>query len=200
MLKGVARVLVTVLSILAVAQAGCARRPGMAGASAPAPSGEVTTMTADGASPTARASGTRGTGSSATPPARAAAVKPVERPAPRDFQANANLQMIHFDFDKSEIRPGDAKILDASARWLTSSPKQLVLIEGHCDERGTSEYNLALGERRAQATKDYLVSRGVQAARVSTISYGEERPRCTAHNESCWSQNRRAQFLTKDGP
>ena len=193
MLKGVARVLVTVLSILAVTLAGCARRPGMAGPSAPSPSGEATSMTATGAT------GTLGTGSSATPPARAV-TRPVERPAPRDFQANANLQTIHFDFDRSDIRPGDAKILDASARWLTNNPKQLVLIEGHCDERGTSGYNLALGDRRAQATKDYLISRGVQATRITTVSYGEERPLCTAHNESCWSQNRRAQSLTKAGP
>jgi peptidoglycan-associated lipoprotein len=107
--------------------------------------------------------------------------------------------MIHFDFDKANIRAGDAKILDANARWLRDNPKQVVLIEGHCDERGTNEYNLALGERRARATMSYLVGRGIQAARISTISYGEERPLCTERDERCWSRNRRAQFLTKTG-
>jgi peptidoglycan-associated lipoprotein len=74
----------------------------------------------------------------------------------------------------------------------------LVLIEGHCDERGTNAYNLALGERRAKATHDYLVKRGVAAARITTVSYGEERPVCSQHNEACWSRNRRAHFLTKE--
>jgi peptidoglycan-associated lipoprotein len=72
------------------------------------------------------------------------------------------------------------------------------LIEGHCDERGTAEYNLALGERRAKATQTYLVSRGVQAERITLVSYGEERPECTEHSEKCWATNRRAQFLVKE--
>ena len=107
------------------------------------------------------------------------------------------LKPIHFDFDKYAIRAGDAKILDANARWLSANANQLALIEGHCDERGTNEYNLALGERRAKATVNYLVSRGVAANRIMIISYGEERPLCIEHNEVCWSQNRRAQFLAK---
>ena len=111
--------------------------------------------------------------------------------------ANPNLNDIHFDFDKYDIRPGDAKILDANAAWLKSNSGNLVLIEGHCDERGTNEYNLALGERRAKSTMNYLVSQGVQASRITIISYGEERPTCTQHNEECWSKNRRAQFLVK---
>jgi peptidoglycan-associated lipoprotein len=73
----------------------------------------------------------------------------------------------------------------------------LVLIEGHCDERGTNEHNLALGERRAHSTMQYLVARGVQAARISVVSYGEERPTCAEHTEQCWSANRRVQFLIK---
>jgi peptidoglycan-associated lipoprotein len=108
------------------------------------------------------------------------------------------LKPIHFDFDKSTIRPGDAKVLDASADWLREHPGYILLIEGHCDERGTNEYNLALGERRAKAAMSYLASRGVRAERVSTISYGEERPACTDANESCWTRNRRAQFLVKE--
>jgi peptidoglycan-associated lipoprotein len=111
--------------------------------------------------------------------------------------ANANLNDIRFDFDKYDIRPGDAKTLDADAGWLKANPQNLVLIEGHCDERGTNEYNLALGERRAKSTMNYLVAQGVQASRITIISYGKERPVCTEHNEGCWAQNRRAHFLTK---
>jgi peptidoglycan-associated lipoprotein len=109
----------------------------------------------------------------------------------------AALKDIHFDFDRSDIRPGDAQILDANAAWLKSNPNNLVLIEGHCDERGTPEYNLALGERRARAALSYLVSQGVQAGRITVISYGEERPQCTEKTEECWARNRRDRFLVK---
>jgi peptidoglycan-associated lipoprotein len=104
---------------------------------------------------------------------------------------------VNFDFDKSAIRPDAARTLDASADWLKSNPSAIVLIEGHCDERGTNEYNLALGERRAKAAHDYLLRQGVAATRIVTISYGEERPGCMERNETCWQQNRRAHFLTK---
>jgi peptidoglycan-associated lipoprotein len=107
------------------------------------------------------------------------------------------LKTIYFDFDKYDIRPGDAKTLDGDAAWLKSNADNLVLIEGHCDERGTNEYNLALGERRAKATMNYLVAQGVQASRITIISYGKERPTCTEHSEACWAQNRRAHFLVK---
>ncbi len=80
---------------------------------------------------------------------------------------------------------------------MKENPDYLILIEGHCDERGTNEYNLALGERRAKSTMNFLVSQGVQANRITLISYGEERPLCTEHNEACWAQNRRAHFLVK---
>ena len=118
-------------------------------------------------------------------------------PKPSEFMANTNLNDIHFDFDKYNIRSGDAKVLDANAAWLKSNPGNLVLIEGHCDERGTNEYNLALGERRAKSTMNYLVAQGVQAGRITIISYGKERPLCTEHTEECWAKNRRAHFLTK---
>jgi peptidoglycan-associated lipoprotein len=130
-------------------------------------------------------------------PAAPVPAAPVAQPKPSEFMANPNLNDIHFDFDKYDIRPGDAKILDSDAAWLKSNPGNLVLIEGHCDERGTNEYNLALGERRAKSTMNYLVAQGVQASRITIISYGKERPLCTDHNEACWAQNRRAHFLTK---
>ena len=120
-------------------------------------------------------------------------------PAPQEFLETAALRNIYFDFDKYEIRPGDALILEENAKWLKTSANTLVLIEGHCDERGTNEYNLALGERRAKATGDYLVSLGIAASRITTISYGEERPVCTERAESCWAQNRRSHFLVKPG-
>jgi len=107
------------------------------------------------------------------------------------------LNDIHFDFDKYDIRSADTKILDANAAWLKTNANHLVLIEGHCDQRGTNEYNLALGERRAKSTMNYLVSQGVQASRITIISYGEERPLCTEANETCWAKNRRAHFLVK---
>jgi peptidoglycan-associated lipoprotein len=102
---------------------------------------------------------------------------------------------IHFDFDKSDIRDDDRPILRKIADWMIEHPSVKLVIEGHCDERGTNEYNLALGDRRASAAKQYLVSLGVSMDRLSTVSYGEERPICTEHNESCWQRNRRAHFV-----
>ena len=168
--------------------AGCAKRPATTAASAPAPTG------------TAATTGSTGGATQVTPPPATAAPQApatTARPSPKEFVAIPELKPIYFDFDKYDIRPGDAKVLDANAQWLKSNSEQLVLIEGHCDERGTNEYNLALGERRAKSTMNYLVSQGVQASRITIISYGEERPVCTQHNEECWSKNRRAQFLVK---
>ncbi len=118
-------------------------------------------------------------------------------PSPGEFADIAALKDVHFLFDKAEVRPEEAKTLDADVRWLKANGKTLVLIEGHCDERGTNEYNLALGERRARATREYLVSHGIDGPRISTISYGEERPLCTEHTEGCWAKNRRAHLLVR---
>ena len=96
------------------------------------------------------------------------------------------------------IRPADAKILDANGAWLNANPGYLVLIEGHCDERGTSDYNLALGDRRAKAAMNHLVAQGIKSDRITIVSYGEERPACAGHDEACWPKNRRAQFLIKE--
>jgi peptidoglycan-associated lipoprotein len=101
---------------------------------------------------------------------------------------------IYFDFDKSDIKPEARVILDKKADWLRSNASYRVSIEGHCDERGTNEYNLALGERRAKAAVKYLLAQGVAADRLSTISYGEERPACREKTESCWAKNRRDEF------
>jgi len=102
---------------------------------------------------------------------------------------------IYFDFDRFNLKPEAKKTLDGIAEWLKSNSSYRVLIEGHCDERGTNEYNLALGERRANSAKSYLIGLGIAEKRISTISYGEEKPQCTEHNEGCWSKNRRGHFL-----
>lgn len=105
---------------------------------------------------------------------------------------------IYFDTDKYDIDSADQTALAKQAQWLMQYPGKRATIEGHCDERGTREYNLALGERRANATKNYLVSLGVDASRISTISYGKERPVALGSNEQAWAQNRRAVTVTID--
>jgi peptidoglycan-associated lipoprotein len=105
------------------------------------------------------------------------------------------LQDIHFDFDKYSIQPKAAEILKENSALLKKYPGMKFQIEGHCDERGTGEYNLALGERRANSVKKYLASIGIEPGRISTISYGEERPLDQEHNEEAWSKNRRAHFV-----
>ena len=107
-----------------------------------------------------------------------------------DLVANVG-DRIFFDFDKSDIRPDQRSRIDSWADWLKKYPQVTVLIEGNCDERGTREYNLALGERRANSAKAYLVAKGISASRIQTISYGKERPAVLGSNEAAWAQNRR---------
>jgi len=102
---------------------------------------------------------------------------------------------IHFEFDKYDVRREDEEVLRENAAWLKKNPKMKIQIEGHCDERGTAEYNLALGERRANMTKKYLLSLGISSDRISTISYGEEKPLDPGHNEEAWAKNRRAHIV-----
>jgi peptidoglycan-associated lipoprotein len=102
---------------------------------------------------------------------------------------------IHFDFDKYDVKDEYKPELKSIAEWMTKNAEAKLSIEGHCDERGTNEYNLALGDRRAKGIKDYIVSLGVAGTRVETISYGEEKPLCTDHTEDCWAKNRRAHFV-----
>jgi peptidoglycan-associated lipoprotein len=105
---------------------------------------------------------------------------------------------IYFDTDRFDIDEGDGAALRTQAQWLAQYPNKRATIEGHCDERGTREYNLALGERRANAAKNYLVGLGVDAARLSTVSYGKERPVAMGSSETAWAQNRRAVSVTID--
>jgi len=107
--------------------------------------------------------------------------------------------LIHFDYDKALIRGGDASVLDQKVAILQANPELRIRISGHCDERGSDEYNLALGNRRATAAKQYLVSHGIDASRIETVSYGEERPMAQGHDEESWAQNRRDEFEILSG-
>jgi peptidoglycan-associated lipoprotein len=201
---------ITVLAVVAVPllALGCAKR--LATAVAPAPTAGATTTPSPGgppAGPPSRATAPPNPGAAGAPappsaagpgaPAARPAGPPATRPNPREFGAVHDVDDIHFDFDRYDIRPDAARILDANARWLKANPAALVLIEGHADERGTNEYNLALGERRAKAAMNYLVGQGLPADRFTVISYGEEWPMCQERNEECWARNRRAHFLAK---
>jgi peptidoglycan-associated lipoprotein len=137
------------------------------------------------------------------PPRPAAPPPPPPSPPPpppgpsisqQAFQEFQN-QDIYFDFDKYDLRTDARATLDRKASFLNQNSSVRVQIEGHCDERGTSEYNLALGERRANAAKQYLTTAGISAGRLSTISYGEERPLDPGHNEAAWARNRRDHFV-----
>jgi len=191
------------LLVLTLFLVGCPKRPATTAASAPAPAPAPAPAAPDApVSPPPSAAAPTAPAPSAPGPAAPAPTTPAPAPAtpppPSEFRAHDALKDVYFDFDKYDIRPNDARTLDTNAGWLKQNTGQLVLIEGHADERGTNEYNLALGERRAKAAMNYLVSQGVQASRITIISYGEERPVCADKSEACWSQNRRAHFLVKE--
>ncbi len=115
-----------------------------------------------------------------------------------DFKDERQLQDIHFDYDRDNLDSQTKSILRANAEWLKKNPNARVEIQGHADERGTNNYNLGLGERRALQTKKYMVTLGVDESRLYTISYGEEKPFCFDSNENCWWENRRAHFTVAD--
>jgi peptidoglycan-associated lipoprotein len=119
---------------------------------------------------------------------------PPSELAPAPSQPQVELADIYFDYDQYIIRGDAQSVLETNAVWFKAGPDRTVLIEGHCDERGTSAYNLVLGERRAAAAKRYLQDLGVAPSRIKIASYGKERPFCTEHSEACWQSNRRAHF------
>lgn len=137
---------------------------------------------------------------------------PEEQPAPAQVEQTApekeeakeraaaageELQPIYFDFDKSFVRDDARSVMKANADWLKANPKARVKIEGNCDERGTIEYNQALGQRRAASAKKYLTDMGISANRISLISYGKEKPVCKQSNEDCWQKNRRDDLVAE---
>lgn len=125
---------------------------------------------------------------------------PADNPPPRRPDVTSgnlfeqNVKDVLFDYDKANINPDMVSVLQSNASWLKANPNVRFTIEGHCDERGSEEYNLALGDRRANAVKEFLLSQGVAANRVNTVSYGEERPFCREQSEECYARNRRAHF------
>ncbi|MFQ5846055.1 MAG: peptidoglycan-associated lipoprotein Pal [Candidatus Methylomirabilales bacterium] len=122
----------------------------------------------------------------------------VEAPAQPGVKPSAEAQLkdVFFDFDKAILRDDAKRTLNNNIEWLKANPEVRIVVEGHCDERGTNEYNLGLGDRRAKAVRNFLVAGGVDAKRMSTISYGEERPFVLGHDESAWKWNRRGHFVT----
>jgi len=140
-----------------------------------------------------------GPGGNASASASVTIAAPPPPPPPPQVDLNAlflkEVRDAYFDFNKSDIRPDAREALSKTAEFLKNYPQIKVTIEGHCDERGSTEYNLALGDRRANATKQYLVSLGISADRMTTVSFGKEKPFCMESNEACWQQNRRGHFV-----
>jgi peptidoglycan-associated lipoprotein len=154
--------------------AGCAKKPVATPAPAPVPPQAETP---------------------APPPAPAPA--PPQETAPESSVRSEDFQPAFFDYDSYALRDDAKATLDKNAKLLRDNAKAAITIEGHCDERGTVEYNQALGERRAQAARDYLVAAGIDASRINLISYGKERPFATGQDEASWQQNRRAHFVVR---
>jgi len=172
-------VLLTALTVVLAAwlAAGCAKKAAEA-PPAPPPTPPVTQPTTPTPAPTTPA--------------------PPETPTPAAPQVTAaDLEDVFFDLDSYALRDDGRAVLDRLAKRLRDAPVAALTIEGHCDERGTIEYNQALGEKRANAARDYLVSAGIPGSRLQTISYGKERPFAEGHDESAWAQNRRAHFVLR---
>jgi len=174
------------VALLALVSTGCARMM--------AQSEDGGSVNADGTPGSSGSGGGSGTGMTR---AGRSGGGMAERPPIKEFHPATEMVDVHFDFDRYDIRAEDQPVLESNAAWLRTNKGYLVLIEGHTDERGTVEYNVALGERRAKSTQNYLVSHGVDSRRISIISYGENRQLCTDASENCWAKNRRAHFRIK---
>ena len=165
----------TLMVVLGAGMVGCKKKthagpgPGMEGAGVPVATGGPTDL--------------------GSMPARVG--NPSERNQPPRLAADT----VHFAFDSSVVNPSERPKLDDMAAYMRENPNQMITVEGHCDERGTAEYNRALGERRAQACREYLTGAGADANKVQTISYGKEKPADPGHGEEAWAKNRRAEFI-----
>lgn len=175
---------VTIAAMFAIYLGGCS-------STKPAPKPEET------AQPAAKQAPSK---SLASAPSQSSSLDQLRKGGDVGTPASSPLKDIYFDFDRADLRPDARETLKVNAQWLKENPASTVQVEGHCDERGTAEYNLALGARRAQAAKDYLVTLGIAEQRISTISYGQELPVCREHNEECWQKNRHDRFVPKTGP
>lgn len=148
----------------------------------------------DSPSAGAAAAGPSTPGSRSVPSSSTAALEGSAMTATADSSGPGD---IYFDFDQYTIRTDARSVLESNAQWMRAQPGKSLVIEGHCDERGTLAYNLVLGEKRARSTKQYLEDLGIPGSRIHTTSYGEVRPFCKEHNEGCWSKNRRAHFVVQ---
>jgi peptidoglycan-associated lipoprotein len=159
--------------------------------------GSTKVTPSDSATYTITATGPGGSASATASVTVNAPPPPVEQPrqSSLDELFLKEVRDAYFDYDKADIRPDARAALSKTADFLKSYPQLKVTIEGHCDERGSTEYNLGLGDRRASAVRQYIVSLGVSADHISTVSFGKEKPFCTESNESCWTQNRRGHFV-----
>ena len=176
--------------LLGLVALGCA--PAAAPKPDPAPAG--TGVASAKSSDTVR-SGDGQRGATKESDATPSSLKALQEGKPPITPASSPLKDAFFDFDRYDLSADARAVLRANADWLKSNPSVRVEIEGHCDERGTSDYNLALGAKRAQAAREYLASLGIAVDRLTTTSYGEEIPVCQEHSEGCWRQNRRARFV-----
>ncbi|MBP1778148.1 MAG: Outer rane lipoprotein omp16 precursor (peptidoglycan-associated lipoprotein) (modular protein) [candidate division NC10 bacterium] len=202
--RGSVHVLLAVAVLIgSLALYGCPKRPEVMQA-APAPAGPAAaTVPGPAAAPaqpspqTAETPVTRPAPPAETPvrPSQAAPSTMAPAAAQPGAPGPSPLKDVFFDFDKANIRDDQKAALNDNVGWLKGNTGAKLLVEGHCDERGTAEYNLGLGERRAKAVKDYLIAAGIAADRVSTISYGKERPFVLGHDESAWKWNRRGHFV-----
>ena len=147
-------------------------------------------LAACSSTPENASTGAGGGGTGATPPETSAPAAGFVAGSVDDFLKNVG-DRVFFDFDKSNLREDAKATLDKQIAWLKKYPNWSITVEGHCDERGTREYNLALGERRANSVKQYMAANGIPASRLKTISYGKERPAVQGSNEAAWAQNRR---------
>jgi len=167
-----------------------------------AASGSVKVSPAESTTYTAVA---RGEGGEATASARVTVIKAAPQVVVKETDLeilqkairDGLIKPVFFDYDKSDLKDESKAVLEENAKWFRKYQDAQIIVEGHCDERGTEEYNLALGDRRAQSTRDYLIELGVAASRLEAVSYGEERPFVQGSNEAAWSQNRRAHFSLK---
>jgi peptidoglycan-associated lipoprotein len=175
-----------VSALIVVAVAACSHpRPAPAPAAAPPPAVE----------PAPPAPPPPPVGSPAPPPPALTEDEVFARKTVEELNAEQPLADVFFDYDSSDLRAADRDTLQKHVEWLNKWPSVQVAVEGHCDSRGTAEYNIALGDRRAAAVKSYLVSLGVDSGRVRSVSLGKEQPFCHEESEPCWQQNRRGHFL-----
>ncbi len=187
----------TLLIVAALVLAGCPKRPvvveappapvGPPPAAVPAPPALAAPQPTPAVPPEVR-----------VPPRAETPPPPVQEApatAPQRAPEAPELKDVFFDFDRSQLRHDQQAALRANVAWLKAHPQAQILVEGHCDERGTAEYNLTLGERRAQAVRHYLIRSGIPPVRIATVSYGEEHPFVVGHDESAWKYNRRAHFV-----